>query len=134
MVKPAPVPTPAPAAAEAKVDNSSQARDVEAALKNWAEAWSAKDLDGYFAAYAKDFSGGGKGRKAWEQERRDRIVSKRSISVKLSDIKVDVNGNKATVRFHQDYKADSLNISSGKRVELVRSGNNWLIVKESAGS
>lgn len=90
-------------------------------------------MDGYFAAYARDFNGG-KTRKSWEQERRDRITSKRSISVKISGIKVDLNGNKATVRFHQDYKADSLSISSGKRMELVRSGNNWLIVKESAGS
>ena len=134
VMKPAPVPAPAPVAVEAKVDNSSQAREVESALKVWAAAWSAKDLDGYFAAYARDFTGGGKGRKVWEQERRDRIASKHSIAVHLSDIKVDVNGSKATVRFHQDYKADSLNISSGKRVELVRSGNNWLIAKESAGS
>jgi tetratricopeptide (TPR) repeat protein len=134
VAKPAPTPAPAPVAVEAKVDNSAQARDVEAALKAWAAAWSSKDLDGYFAAYTKDFSGGGKGRKVWEQERRDRIASKHSISVRLSDIKVDVSGNKATVRFHQDYKADSLNISSGKRVELTRSGNNWLIAKESAGS
>ena len=134
VVKPAPTPAPAPAAVEAKADNSAQAREVESALKAWASAWSSKDLDGYFGAYAHDFTGGGKGRKVWEQERRDRIASKHSIAVHLSDIKVDVNGNKATVRFHQDYKADSLNISSGKRVELVRSGNNWLIVKESAGS
>ncbi|MGC4062009.1 MAG: tetratricopeptide repeat protein [Aquabacterium sp.] len=133
MAKPAPAPAPT-AAAEARADNGSQVRDVEAALKTWAAAWSAKDLDGYFASYTRDFSGGGKGRKAWEQERRDRISSKRNISVRLSDIKVDVNGNKATVHFHQDYKADSLDISSGKRVELVRSGNNWLIAKESAGS
>jgi tetratricopeptide (TPR) repeat protein len=132
--KPAPAPTPAPAVVEAKADNSGQAREVESALKAWAAAWSSKDLDGYFGAYARDFSGGGKGRKVWEQERRDRIASKRSISVRLSDIKVDVSGNKATVHFHQDYKADSLNISSGKHVELMRNGNNWVIVKESAGS
>lgn len=135
-VKPAPVASPAPVAAEpkeAKPDNAGQEREVESALKAWASAWSKKDLDSYFAAYAKDFNPG-KPRKAWEQDRRDRIMGKRSISVKVSGIKVDINGNKAAVRFHQDYQADSLNISSGKRVEFVRSGNTWLIVKESAGS
>lgn len=90
-------------------------------------------MDGYFAAYTKDFNGG-KTRKVWEQERRDRITSKRSIAVKISNVKVDVNGDKAVVRFHQDYKADSLSISSGKRIDMVRRGNNWLIAKESAGS
>ncbi len=47
---------------------------------------------------------------------------------------MSVNGNKATVTFHQEYRADSLNVSSGKKLELVRSGGNWLIAKESAGS
>lgn len=131
-----PAPAPAPAAKpapEPKNDTAAQEREVESAIKTWAAAWSRQDMDGYFAAYAKDFNGG-KTRKAWEQERRDRISSKRSISVKISGIKIDVNGNKATARFHQDYKADSLSVSSGKRLDLVRSGNNWVIVKESAGS
>jgi murein L,D-transpeptidase YafK len=123
--KPTPAPTPlADAGAE---------HDVEAAVKAWAAAWSKQDMDAYFASYSKEFNGG-KSRKAWEQERRDRITGKRSISVKISGIKVDVNGNKATARFHQDYKADSLSVSSGKRLDLVRSGGSWVIVKESAGS
>ncbi len=124
-------PTPAPVAVEAKVDAS--ARDVESALNAWASAWSKKDLNRYFAAYSRDFDGG-KTRKAWEQERRDRIQGKRSISVKLSNIDVTVNGNKATARFRQEYKADSLSVSSGKRLDLVRSGGDWVIVKESTGS
>jgi len=128
---PAPAPAPAPVVAEAKADAS--AREVESALQAWAAAWSKKDLNGYFAAYSRDYTGG-KSRKVWEQERRDRIQGKRSISVKLSAIDVSVNGNKATARFRQDYKADSLNISSGKRVELVRTGGEWVIVKESSGS
>jgi tetratricopeptide (TPR) repeat protein len=130
---PTPAPAPAPAAATTQVKSDASAREVESALQAWAAAWSKKDLNGYFAAYSRDFTGG-KTRKAWEQERRDRIQGKRSISVKLSSIDVSVNGNKATARFHQDYKADSLNISSGKRVELVRSGGEWVIVKESSGS
>lgn len=126
-----PVPAPAPAPAEAKGDAQEQA--VESAVRAWASAWSRKDLDAYFAAYAGDF-GGGKSHKAWEQERRDRITGKRSISVKVSDLEITVSGNKATARFRQDYKADSLNVSSGKRLDFVRNGNEWVIVKETSGS
>ncbi len=138
VVKPAPAPSPAPTPAPvesrpAKPDNSNQGREIEQALKAWASAWSKKDMDGYFAAYTRSFDGG-KSRKAWEEERRSRIVGKRSISVVISDVKVSIDGNKATVHFRQDYKADNLNISSGKRIDMVRSGNTWLIVKESAGS
>jgi tetratricopeptide (TPR) repeat protein len=130
---PAPVAKPAPAPAPVEAKSEAAERDVESALQAWASAWSKKDLNGYFAAYSRDFNGG-KSRKAWEQERRERIQGKRSISVKLSRIDVTINGNKATARFHQDYKADSLSVSSGKRVDLVRSGGEWLIVKESTGS
>ncbi|CAH0355618.1 nuclear transport factor 2 family protein [Aquabacterium sp. CECT 9606] len=133
---PAPVPAskptpPAPAPTEAKAEAAE--REVESALQAWATAWSRKDLNAYFAAYSRDFNGG-KSRKAWEQERRERIQGKRNISVKLSKIDISINGNKATARFRQDYKADSLDISSGKRVELVRTGGEWVIVKESTGS
>ncbi|MGH6647896.1 L,D-transpeptidase Cds6 family protein [Aquabacterium sp.] len=130
---PAPVTKPAPASAPVEAKAEAGEREVEAALQAWANAWSKKDLSGYFAAYSRDFNGG-KSRKAWEQERRERIQGKRSISVKLSKIDISINGNKATARFHQDYKADSLSVSSGKRVDLVRSGGEWVIVKESTGS
>lgn len=130
---PAPTPAPAPAPAKQESEDSAAERDVASAVRAWAEAWSRKDMGDYFAAYAKDFDGG-KSRKAWEQERRERITGKRSISVKVSGLKVSVNGNKATAQFRQEYKADSLSVSSGKRLDLVRNGGNWVIVKESTGS
>lgn len=129
--KPAPKPTPKP---ERKDVDSAQERHVESAVRKWAAAWEKKDMNGYYAAYARDFDGGKGTRKAWENERRDRIVSKRNISVDLSNVSITVNGNKAQARFRQDYRADSLKVGSTKRLELVRSGNTWLIVKESAGS
>ncbi len=141
---PVPVPAPAPAksaetksaeakAAKAEAEESAREREVGNAVRAWAEAWSRKDMDGYISAYSKDFNGG-KSRKAWEQDRKERILGKRSISVKLSGLKITVNGNKAVAQFKQDYHADSLNVSSGKRLDLVRSGSNWVIVKESTGS
>jgi ketosteroid isomerase-like protein len=131
---PVPAPTPVPPPAPTEVRGESQERDVEAAVRAWASAWGRKDLDAYFAAYAKDFDGGKGSHHAWEQERRDRINGKRSISVRLSDMDVSVSGNKAIARFKQDYKADSLSVTSGKRLELVRNGNSWVIVKEVSGS
>ena len=130
--KPVAKPEPKPEAKPAASDNKAE-KDVEAALRAWASAWSRKDMNDYYASYSRDFDGG-KSRKAWEQERRDRIMGKRNISVKLSDVNVTIKDNKASVRFRQEYKADSLNISSTKRVEMARSGGKWVIVKESAGS
>jgi hypothetical protein len=73
-------------------------------------------------------------RKAWEAERRKRIEEKSRIEVSLSDLKVSVTGNEATVRFRQDYRADAVKASSGKTLSLRRTGDRWLIVRESTGS
>lgn len=116
-----------------KADSVTLQRNVESALKAWAAAWSKKDLNAYIAAYTPDFTGG-KTRTIWEQERRARIQSKRRIEVALSGIKIEMQGDKALAVFSQAYKADNFSETSSKRVELVRSGNNWLIAKESTGS
>lgn len=90
-------------------------------------------MNTYLAAYTRDFPAG-KNRKAWENERRARITGKRSISVNLSDFSVDVQADRAVVEFRQDYKADSLKVSSRKRLDMVRVAGQWLIQKESTGS
>ncbi|MFO1243928.1 MAG: tetratricopeptide repeat protein [Ramlibacter sp.] len=138
---PAPAPTaagavtPAPAPAAAPAAASGAARDVEAAVRAWATAWSAKDMGAYLGAYGKEFDPPGNlDRKAWEEERRSRIVGKARISVKLSELNIAVNGNRATARFRQAYSADSLNVSSRKTLELAKSGDRWVIVKESTGA
>ena len=135
----APAATPALAAAPAAapvapVSGSGAEKDVEAAVRSWATAWAAKDMSGYLNSYGKEFDPpGGKGRKSWEEDRRSRIVGKSSISVKVSDLAVSVNGSKALAKFRQAYSADSLNISSRKTLELVKSGDRWVIVRESTG-
>ncbi|MDB5940531.1 MAG: tetratricopeptide repeat protein, partial [Ramlibacter sp.] len=129
-------PTPAPAAGSlAPAAAGGGSKEVEAAVQAWAAAWAAKDMGGYLGAYGKEFDPPGKmSRAAWESERRARIVGKNRITVKLSDVAVTVNGNKAVAKFKQAYSADSLNVSSRKTLELVKSGDRWLIVRESTGA
>ena len=128
---PAPTPAPAPAPAAAS-DASTQA--VTAAVQAWAAAWAAKDMKAYLGAYDKSFDPpGNQNRAAWEKERESRIVGKSKISVKLSDIAVSVQGDKATARFRQAYSADALNVTSRKTLDLVNSNGRWAIVRESTG-
>jgi len=132
----APAPAPAPAAAApAPAAASGTNKEVESAVQAWAAAWAAKDMNAYLGAYGKEFDPpGGQSRKAWEDERRSRIVGKSRISVKLSDLAVTVNGAKATAKFKQAYSADSLNVSSRKTLDLVKAGDRWVIVRESTGA
>ena len=128
---PAATPAPAPAAPDAaKQEAAKDAKEVTAAV----QAWAAKDMKAYLAAYGKDFDQPGRmTRAAWEKERESRIVGKSKITVQVSDLNVSVNGNKATARFRQAYSADSLNVSSRKTLDLVESNGRWLIVREATG-
>ena len=124
-----PSPAPSPSA------GSSAEKEVEAAVRAWAESWSEKDMATYLSSYGQNFdTPGNQSRKAWEADRRARIVGKSRISVKLSGLSVSVQGSKAVARFKQDYSANSLNVSSRKTLEMARVGERWVIVKESTGS
>ncbi|MDF2463527.1 MAG: tetratricopeptide repeat protein [Ramlibacter sp.] len=113
------------------VAGTASSQEVEAAVNDWATAWSAKNIQAYLDAYGKDFApSGNKSRKAWEEERRARILGKARISVKLSGLHVAVDGSKAVAKFKQAYSADKLNVSSQKVLDLIKSGNRWLIVRE----
>ena len=134
----APATTPAVGAAPLAGPGSTatgMAKEVETAVQLWAAAWASKDVGGYLGAYGKEFDPPGSlARKAWEDDRRARIASKSRINVKLSDMAVSVNGDKATARFKQIYSADGLNVSSRKTLDLVKAADRWLIVRESTGA
>jgi len=122
--------TPTPTAS-ATLDVTEQ---VEQAVQAWAKAWSSKDVKAYLAAYGKSFEPPkGLSRKAWEEERRDRIVGKSRISVKISNLKTTVNNDTATAKFRQAYDADSLSTTSTKTLTLAKTGQKWYIVKEVTG-
>ncbi|NMM15248.1 MAG: tetratricopeptide repeat protein [Rhodoferax sp.] len=133
-VKPATAAAPSAAPAKPAFSNNS-VKEAEAAVLAWAKAWATQDMSAYLGAYGKEFDPPGKqSRSAWEQERRNRIVGKSSISVKLENLNVTVNGNKAVAKFRQDYRAGALSVSSRKTLELVKAGDRWLIVKEATGN
>lgn len=149
VAKPEPTPVakpePMPAAAqpaEAKpalvADNKPAAngrQDVEKAIRDWAAAWSKKDVKAYFAAYARDFqTPGGEARSAWEAERARRINKPEPIQVGVENIQVAVEGERATAKFRQHYKSGKLKTSASKTMVLVRRDGKWLIQQERVGN
>jgi ketosteroid isomerase-like protein len=125
-------PKPAPAVTTSVAGTAGANKEVENLVRAWASAWSAKDVKTYLSLYGKEFDPpGNMNRASWEEERRVRISGKASISVKLENLSVSVNGTKATAKFRQDYRANGLAVSSRKVLELTKSGEHWRIVKES---
>ncbi|PUE06894.1 hypothetical protein B9Z51_13295 [Limnohabitans sp. T6-5] len=113
--------------APAKTDEA----DVRAAVQAWAKAWSQKDMPHYLAAYSSTFAGADRqSRTKWESDRQVRILSKKSIAVAVNNLKIEVNGTKATAQFQQVYESDNFKGNSRKTLEMVKHGDRWLIARE----
>jgi tetratricopeptide (TPR) repeat protein len=128
--QPAAPPNAEPAAADAE-------REVLAAVKAWADAWSRKDADAYLGFYAKDFSTPkGEPRSQWEKARRQRLQAPKSITVSIEAARVSRKGDaSASVTFRQDYKSDLLNSRGLKTLVLVKAADGrWLIQQEKVGN
>ncbi len=127
---------PVTAPAQPVAPSAGAAQDeVESAVQAWAKAWSSKNMQAYLGAYAQSFTPpGGQSRSEWEADRKARIIPRSRIGVDVSDLNITVNGDRATARFRQAYSSDTLNVTSRKTLDMVKSGNRWLIVRESTGS
>lgn len=127
----APADTPSAADAEAAAQALRMER-VKAFVTQWAADWSAKELNGYFAAYHPAFRPeGGKTASAWASERKQRILSKKSIVVEVSDLKiVSATDEALTVSFVQRYQADRLASTSPKFLQISTRDGQWAILRE----
>ena len=104
---------------------------VQDALDAWAGAWSARNIDAYLSHYASDFRpANGRPLERWRALRRERIGGASSIDVKLSDVKILVDGSRAVAQFRQDYRSDALKSVDRKTVVLDNVAGKWRIVEE----
>lgn len=127
----APAPAPAPKPAPTVDTAAAAADDVKDSVQGWAKAWSKRDMKAYAAAYTPDFKGSQASHAEWLKARTAVIVPRKSIEVKVSDVRVTVKGDRADVNFQQDYASDGRSIRSRKSIVMQKAGSKWLIRDES---
>ena len=110
-------------------------RQVEAAVKAWSTAWAGQDMDRYLDAYSDHFSpADGSSLAKWKEQRRQRIVGRTAIVVNVRDLKVTVDGDKATAQFRQYYASGALKTTTRKTLRMQREKGQWRITHEGTGS
>ncbi len=113
------------------VATTSTEDDAKRAMQAWADAWAARDIKTYLAAYAPGYKPKGMSHAAWLKQRQQRIGQAKQIKVGISDITVKVaDESHATVSFKQDYSSDAYHDISSKTLALEKRGDAWLIVAE----
>jgi len=127
-----PAPTPEKPTAEKPAAPKADAEVLDA-VNAWARAWSSRNVDVYLAFYARDFkTPGGEARGDWENGRRQRIGSPKSISVTVDSPKVSIGADgKASVTFRQSYRSDLIKPASAtKTLVMVKNEGRWQIQQE----
>lgn len=146
------VPTPLPV--PEKVDQSCKVADVTARVDDWAEAWRKKNVAQYLTFYAEKFTPEPPlDHASWEKQRRERLSTNGKIGLKIEDLQVTCNGDKASAQFKQAYTLTRYKIkktadtgcevcnmkripitayqdNTNKALQFERVNNQWLIVRE----
>ena len=121
---------PTPPRATTPADDAGQ--EVTAAVEAWRSAWAARDAQRYLAAYAADFRPAeGSSHEAWVAQRKDRLRNARGLRVQVEQLDVSVDGDRATARFLQRYRAGALDDQVRKRLVFMRGADGWKIAEES---
>lgn len=122
----------APAAALAGSAASGSTGEPMTVVRNWAQAWSNQNLEGYFAAYSERFDPeGGQTLKQWIRERQNRISAPSFIEVEITDLSIDrINAETVLASFTQKYRADNYSDRENKALILQQEANGWRIVRE----
>lgn len=123
-----------------RVSASNQAKNTpplsdESALRlavtRWSQTWSERDVPAYLSQYSPDFvPPKGLSRQRWAQLRTDRISGKEKITLSLQNLKLQINGSKAIVKFTQDYSDEILTRHDQKTMVWRKSDGQWLIESE----
>lgn len=117
--------------------SSNKNKDAEliAFANDWANAWSAKDIDLYLSKYAQDFkTPNGDAFSLWQTSRRQKISSQGKILVEIEDLKLSMKTeNSARIQFKQKYTSDKLTEMSNKSLVVKKIDGRWLIQEEISG-
>jgi murein L,D-transpeptidase YafK len=105
---------------------------VERFVLDWAAAWSRQDVDAYLSHYVEGFRPeSGASHPVWKDQRRERLMRPRSISVEISELEViPQDAQHVQARFVHDYRANHYRDRVSKTFELMREGDHWRIVRE----
>jgi ketosteroid isomerase-like protein len=99
-------------------------------VESWRRAWESKNFDAYIAHYHPGFKNKGKDLNAWKHYKKKLNERHRHISVKISDLKVRIDGNTAWAYFIQRFSSDAFRAKGYKLIEFRKEGDSWKIYRE----
>jgi murein L,D-transpeptidase YafK len=101
-------------------------------VESWRRAWEQKQLNEYVDHYHPEFVSKGKDILQWKAYKGALNKRNRSISVKISGVRVGIEGQTARVYFRQNYRSDTFKSRSYKILEFKKQDGIWKIFRENS--
>ncbi|NQZ11048.1 MAG: AAA family ATPase [Algicola sp.] len=105
---------------------------IEQAVAQWASAWQAQDVDGFFSAYTSQFTPNDKtSHPQWRKERMIRIIRPLWITVNIDDIQImNTSDQRIFSQFWLSYAAPDYQDKTLKQLEWIQQDGRWVITTE----
>ena len=116
----------------AEINKADDVQAVSRVSTDWVDAWASRDVSRYISFYASDFNNNGKDRAAYETYKRSVFGSYKSMSVKMTSLRVVTHPKYAVAMMNQDFTGDSRFKSEGRKMIYLRkdADGSWKIVRE----
>jgi len=125
---------PAPHIDEPQAPQQQSIKTVLDALETWRLAWSSQNLESYFSAYAKDYQPDARFKSIaeWQTYKTRVIQNKTFIRVRFEQIDATLSPHQkhATVQLLQQFRSNSYQGDSFKKISLKYTAKGWKIVRE----
>ncbi|MFC1830014.1 YybH family protein, partial [Thermodesulfobacteriota bacterium] len=103
---------------------------VRARIFEWRKAWQSRDIDAYMSFYSPSFHSETLDYMGWGLKKTEIFRTVENISVKISDLWVLIEGNRAMAGFVQHYEQAPYRDVGEKVLILVKADSTWKIVSE----
>jgi hypothetical protein len=105
---------------------------IEQAITQWTNAWQSQDIDGFYAAYASQFTPNDKtSHQQWRKDRMIRIIRPMSITLNVDDIQiVNTSDQRIFSQFWLSYTAPNYQDRTLKKLEWTQQDGRWVIITE----
>ena len=103
---------------------------VRAFISDWADSWQEKNIDRYMSYYSRTFHSGGLDYSGWQDKKARHFKTSGTLSLKVSDLWVIIEGNHASASFIQHYRDAHYADIGEKIINLVQNNGKWQIISE----
>jgi len=123
-------PPPIKLAAKPPSDRENEEGSVSLFIEEWRRAWEEGLFPKYLACYHPRFETGGMGLNGWKRYKAQLFNRSQDRVIQLTDIKLEVNGNRAVVVCKQKYRSSIHEDFGLKTLHLLRHDGQWTILRE----